>query len=152
LYIVAAFEHSTYLELALAELERKGIAREKILAVPLDQKLEERKALDSIHRSDGFSLLDGSAIMGTVFMLLGTIYGFVLKWGPVLWALIGFFFGAFLGFALDFFVGRNPRGKRKNKKRATEVVLIINCGADKTEIAESILQKNFAIGVGRLVR
>ena len=151
MYIIAAFEHSTYLELALAGLEKNGIGREKILAVPLDQKLEERQILDTIHRSDGFSLFDGAAVLGTVFMLLGVIYGFVLKWGPVIWGLIGLFLGAFLGFVPDLFIGKGPSGKRRIKRRAAEVVLIINCGEDKAEMAESVLRDHFALGVGRLV-
>jgi len=37
--------------------------------------------------ADGISLFDGAAVLGAVFMELGVIYGFVLKWGPIAWGL-----------------------------------------------------------------
>lgn len=98
MHIVSTFEYSQYLELAITELEKKGIAKDKILAVPLDKNIAERKILDKIQRSDGMNLFDRAAVLGTVFMVLGSIYGFILKWGPVIWALIGLAFGAMLGF------------------------------------------------------
>lgn len=149
MYIIATFEQSSYLELALVDLEKKGVQKNRILAVPLDQVVEERKVLDTIHRADGFSLFDGAAVLGTVFMVLGVIYGFVLEWGPVIWGLIGLFTGALLGFVLDFFTGRDPRKKRRVKKRAAEVVLIINCDIDKVEVAERVLREHLALGIGR---
>ena len=53
MYVFSSFEYSAYLELGISDLEKRGIAREKILAVPLDKRVEERKLLDTIHRADG---------------------------------------------------------------------------------------------------
>ncbi|MBM7656242.1 hypothetical protein [Neobacillus cucumis] len=46
--------------------------------------MEEVKLFASIHRSEGISLVDLAAILGTVFMLLGVIYGYKLTIGRIL--------------------------------------------------------------------
>ena len=74
------FENSIFIELAITALEQNGISNEKILAAPLDKRAEQRKLFDTIHRADGLSLFDASAMLGTCLMLLGAIYGYVLKW------------------------------------------------------------------------
>jgi len=48
----------------------KGIAKENILGVSLDKKGEDIMLFDSIHSSDGLSLLDLPILMATVFCLL----------------------------------------------------------------------------------
>lgn len=150
MYVISSFEHSLFLELAITALEQKGIAKEKILAVPLEQKVEKRKFFDTIHRSDGISLFDGAAALGTAFMALGVIYGFVWKWGPIIWGLIGLLCGVFLGFLLDFFTGKERRNKKKVKNIATEVILIINCSENQGEMVEKVLWDHFALGVGKI--
>jgi hypothetical protein len=105
-YVYASFDYSAFLELAIADLEKRGIARKHILAVPLDKRVEERMVMDTIHRADGISLFDGAAVAGAIFMTLGVVYGFILKWGPIIWGLIGLLGGAVLGFLLDYFYGR----------------------------------------------
>lgn len=157
IYVISTFEHSLYLELAVTELQLKGIAKDKILAVPLKKRIEERKILDTIHYSDGISLFDGAAIMGTLFMVLGTIYGFVLKWGPVIWAVIGLAAGALLGFILDFLIKKNHKKKEggkgntcKTEGKSTEVVLIINCSKDQSVMVQKTLWDHFALGVAEL--
>ena len=82
MYIIASFEQSIFLELAISALEQRGIQKNQILAVPLDKRTEPRKLLDTIHRADGYSLFDVAAVLGTCGMLLGAIYGMVLNWGP----------------------------------------------------------------------
>lgn len=160
MYVYASFDYSAYLELAITDLEKRGIAREHILAVPLDKRVEERKLLDTIHRSDGMSLFDGAAVLGTVFMTLGTIYGFILEWGPIIWGLIGLLGGALLGFLLDYFGGKirqnknakETRNQAKAGKSNTEVVLTIFCKPEQYEMVEKVLWDNMALGVGKLDR
>ncbi len=156
--IASTFEYSFYLELAISDLEKRGIPRENIGAITLDKQVADRKIFDSIHRSDGISLFDGAAAMATVFGLLGAIYGFVLAWGPIIWMVIGFSFGAMVGFILDYAIGkiRSLRNKKASRKRepagdkAADVILIINCEADKNEMVERVLWDNLAMGVGVL--
>ena len=89
MYIIATFEYNNFLERAVTEMQMQGVAKERILAAPLDKKGEERRLFDTMHSSDGLSLIGLAAALGTIFMLLGTIYGFVLAWGPIWWGLIG---------------------------------------------------------------
>lgn len=161
MYVYASFDYSAYLELAITDLEKRGIAREHILAVPLDKRVEEKMIFDTIHRADGISLFDGAAVMGAIFMELGVIYGFVWDWGPITWGLIGLFGGGILGFLLDYFYGKirgnkNPRETRNQKQAGgsnnTEVVLTIYCRNSQYEMVEKVLWDNMAFGVGKLDR
>ena len=150
MYVFSSFEHSVFLELAITALTQKGIAKNRILAVPLEKRYVARKLYDTIHRSDGMSLLDGAAVLGTVFMVLGVIYGFVWKWGPILWGLIGLGFGGSLGFLLDLLISKKGGGNNKFGAKATEVVLIVNCTENQVEMVETLLWDHLPLGVARL--
>ncbi|CAG7645787.1 hypothetical protein ACFQI7_26135 [Paenibacillus allorhizosphaerae] len=152
MHVVAAFEYSTSLEMALQKLEQKGIGKENIVAVPLDRRIEESKLFDTIHRSDGKSLLDVACIWGVICMLLGTIYGFVLTWGPILWGLIGLVFGLLFGFCIDYL--HMKRVKKRSKiynEKATEVFVTVKCAdAKQLQLVEEIFWEHFALGVGKV--
>lgn len=161
MHVYASFDYSAFLELAITDLEKRGIAREHILAVPLDKRVEERMVLDTIHRADGMSLFDGAMVLGAILMTLGVIYGFVLAWGPIIWGLIGLLSGAVLGFLLDYFYGRifGHRKKRSPRNRVkagecnnTEVILTVFCDNNQYEMVEKVLWDNMAFGVGKLDR
>ena len=98
MYVVASFGLNKNLERALAELEYFGIIRENILALPLETKFEQK-----IHDTYKKNLFESAPILGTIFMLFGAIYGFLLHWGPIFWGLIGLGSGLSLGLILDFF-------------------------------------------------
>ncbi|MEN6388786.1 MAG: hypothetical protein ABFD04_00075 [Syntrophomonas sp.] len=91
------------------------------MAIPLDKKVEKRKILDTIHRADGISQIDGAMVLGAVFMELGVVYGYFWKLGPVLWGLIGLGAGVLAGFILDYYVGklfiRESKPERLGKKQ-----------------------------------
>lgn len=158
MFIVATYNYGYYLELSITDLEEKGIAREKIGLITVDKQGEKRQFFDTLHRSDGSSLLDGAAVLGTVGMLFGTIYGFQLTWGPVLWALIGLGLGALLGFLLDIFHGKirslKKPDKTQNKFPANDseiqVVLIVECKPAEADMIKQVLWNNRALGVGQL--
>jgi len=153
LYVIASFEYSAYVELAISELELHKIKREKILAIPLGRKSEKRKIFDSINQSDGISLIDISCILATIFMVLGAIYGFALVWGPIIWALIGLFSGAILGFIIDIIPKKiGKRTKKANGDLKTELVIMIDCDINQVDAVEHTLMSNFAIGIGRFER
>lgn len=149
MYIVSTFEHSDYLELALTAIQMKGIKKINILAVPMDKRSEEIKFFDTIHSADGLSLIDMPSILGTIFMLLGSIYGFILTWGPVIWALIGLFFGFGVGLVIKLLMTRKYSDRQKNEK-ASEVVLIIECMGNQIEMVKDTLWEHHALGVGKL--
>ncbi len=148
MYVIATFEQSIFLELAITALEQKGILKEKILAVPMDKRTEPRKLFDTIHRADGFSMFDAAAILGTCFMLLGAIYGYVLKWGPIIWGIIGAVSGILLGFVLKLLIVKKSNYGTKNI--TSEVVLIIRCDEHQWETVENILWDNTALGISRI--
>lgn len=148
MFVIATFENSIYIELAISELEQKGISKEKILAAPLDKRTEQRKLFDSIHRADGFSLFDAAAILGTCLMLLGAIYGYVLEWGPIIWGIIGAVTGLLLGFALKLLLIK--KNKRGTKLITSEIVLMIRCEDDQWEKVQYILWENSALGITKI--
>ena len=147
MYIVATFGYNANLELAITEMQMKGIAKEKILASPLDKRQEERRLFDTLHYSDGLSLIDLAAMLGTIFMLFGSIYGFELKWGPIWWGLIGLGFGAGLGFIIKLYTTRKNAKYKLKEGQISEVVLIIECNKDEADMVKSTLWSNNALGV-----
>lgn len=145
MHVIATFENSIFIELALSALELKGIPKEQIFVAPLDKRTEPKQLFDTIHRADGFSLFDVSAILGTCFMLLGAIYGYVLTWGPIIWGIIGALFGVFTGFFIKLFmVKKSGNGQ---KKLTSEVVMIIYCEEQQWQTIEKILWDNHALGL-----
>lgn len=148
MYIVASFEHSTAIELALTELEQTGIQKSDMFALPLRIRNENKKLFDNAHYSDGVSFIDLSTIMGSILMLVGGIYGFVLKQGPVLWALYGLVSGGVLGFLIKWLVIKKlPSLDLFGRTRPTEVVMMIRCSSEDDERIKDILWHNKALGV-----
>ncbi len=150
MYVIASFEQSTFLELAITALEQKGIQKNHILAVPLDKRTEERKLFDTIHRADGISMFDVAAVLGTCGMLLGAIYGMVLKWGPILWGLIGLIAGLLIGFLLKLLFVKKQNNKAASHNIATEVFLLVHCSDEERYMVEDILWDNMSLGIAKL--
>ena len=136
------------IEITLRELEELGLTKEQILAVPLDQVNTDVTLIDSLHRSDGRSLVDLAAIFGIIFMLLGVIYGYIFYLGPVIWGLIGLVSGFLFGFILDYILTKFQTDKRKKNKDDADFILMINCPPEKKEKVESVFWNNLALGVG----
>ncbi|ERI91904.1 hypothetical protein HMPREF1982_02947 [Clostridiales bacterium oral taxon 876 str. F0540] len=148
-YIISTFEHSVYLELAITAIQMKGIKKENIMAISLDKKGEQRALFDSIHSSDGLSLFDLPAILAVIGGIFGGIYGFVLKWGPLLWGLIAIFSGFILGLVIKLAITKKY-SDRHNDEMGTEVVLMIECIESQSEFVKDILWSHNALGVRKL--
>ncbi len=149
MYVVSTFEHSIYLELAITAIEMKGIKKENIMAIPMDKKDEVGRLFDSIHNSDGLSLFDLPALLAVFFGIFGSIYGFLLKWGPLLWGLIAIAIGFALGFVIKLILMKKHNHLQNNKTR-TEVVLIIECLENQMEMVKDTLWSHQALGVRKL--
>lgn len=149
MYIVSTFDHSTYLELAITAIEMKGIKKENIMAVPMDKKGEERNLFDSMHSSDGLSLFDLPSILAVIFGIFGGIYGFILRWGPLIWGLIAICIGFTLGFIIKLIITKKYSDRQRDK-RGAEVVLIIQCIESQLEMVKDILWQHKALGVRKL--
>jgi hypothetical protein len=151
LQLFSTFETTSYLEMAISTLEKKGIKKESIFAVPLDNRNVERKVFDSLHRSDGTSFIDIGAALATAFAVIGASIGFKLAWGPIYWGLISAFIGFVLGFAIRLFIELVlKRKKRALKGKHSEIILIIDCEETQSELVENILWNHFALGVAKV--
>ncbi len=144
--IAATFEHSQFIELAVTELEEKGIAKEKILAIPLIQEQRNFAILDTIHRADGISIFDTAAVFATTGMTLGVIYGFIWSWGPIIWGLIGLIVGSTVGLALDYLLTKRNISMQK-KAKLSELVLIVSCEKGQSYLVEEDLRNNTAFEI-----
>ena len=149
--VFSTFEHSTYLELAITSIEKIGIPRENILAVPLMNRVQERKLFDTLHRADGISLFDKGAAIGTAFSVIGASIGFVLEWGPIFWGLIGGATGFIIGFIIDYiFYKVIHKRRRELKEKGSDVILVINCPSELTEKVEKVLWEHLALGIAKV--
>lgn len=149
--LFSTFETTGFLEMAISTLEKKGIKKESIFAVHLDNREEDRKIFDNIHRSDGTSLVDIGMGVATAFSVIGASVGFKLAWGPIYWGLIGAFVGFVLGFAIRLFMELViKKRKRVLKGKHSEVILIIDCEESQADLVEDILWSHFALGVAKV--
>lgn len=149
MYITASFEYSIKLELAISELEQKGIVPEHICAIPMHVPRKDSMLSDTIHRADGMSMFDLPAIFGTIFMLFGTMWGFMWTWGPIIWSLIGLFVGGTLGFVIKYIYYKMYVQKKHKPGKQTEVVLIVGCHKNEAEMVEKVLAGHLAMSIGR---
>jgi len=149
MYVVSTFDHSNYLELAITAIQMKGIAKENILCIPMDKRSEDRQLFDTIHSADGLSLFDLPLILATFFCLFGGIYGFVLKWGPIMWGLIMMCIGFSLGLIIKLIITKKYNDRRKNSK-SPEVVIIIDCNDNQLDMIKDTLWEHHALGVSKL--
>jgi hypothetical protein len=143
--VIATFENSLFIELAITALEQTGVRKEKIFAAPLDKRTEPRQLFDTIHRADGISLFDAGAILGTCLMLLGAIYGFVLDWGPIIWGIIGALSGITIGILIKLWIVKKTNND--NKKISSEIILMIRCDEHQWESVQQLLWEHLALGI-----
>ncbi|WP_112180641.1 MULTISPECIES: hypothetical protein [Paraliobacillus] len=149
--IFSTFENTVYLEIALSMLEKEGISKERIFAVPLDNRKEERKVFDTIHRSDGTSMIDIGMALATAFAVVGASIGFKLAWGPIYWGLIGAVLGFLLGLSIRIFTEIFLKKRRRLLKgKHGEVIVIVDCEEKDIDLVEAILWDHFALGVAKV--
>ncbi|ASK60755.1 hypothetical protein CFK37_00295 [Virgibacillus phasianinus] len=148
--LFSTFDSNIFLEMAISTLEKRGINQENIYAVPLDNRTEDRKLFDTIHRSDGTSLIDIGFALATAFSVIGASIGFDLAWGPIYWGLISAFIGFVIGVAIRLFTEGVFKKRRRLKGKHAEVILIIECEETKGELVEEILWDHMAIGVAKI--
>jgi hypothetical protein len=149
--IFSTFEHSIYLELAISSLEKGGIKKENIFAVPLTNRKVEHRLFDTLQSSDGISFISKGAAIGTALAVIGASVGFSLKWGPIYWGLIGAGGGFFIGFLIDLLIYKViKKQKRLLSQKHSEVILIVECEDNQADIVENILWHQLALGTARI--
>ncbi|MDQ0229188.1 hypothetical protein J2S19_000438 [Metabacillus malikii] len=137
--------------MAIITLEKRGIPKESIFAVPLDNRNENRKIFDTLHRSDGTSLIDIGMGLATAFSVIGASIGFKLAWGPIYWGLIGAIVGFVLGFAIRLYMELVvKKNKKLLKGKQSEIIIIIDCEETQAAFVEEILWDHFAFGVAKV--
>ncbi|MCD1258969.1 hypothetical protein B5M42_008975 [Paenibacillus athensensis] len=148
MHLVSSFEQSHWLELAIMQLREAGIAESDMTAIALEPVAPSVRLFDTIHRSDGQSLLDLSAVLATVGAVVAACLGFRLAAGPILSGLAGLAAGALAGFILDLLVTRSRKQRKANSPRF-DVVLVVRCPAGAAATIRSILQTCRASGIGQ---
>lgn len=122
-----------------------------LLAVPLNNRIEERKILDNLHQSDGVSLISKGLILAFLFSTIGASRGFVLEWGPIYWGLIGAGSGFLLCFIIDLFIKKVIKRKQRHLRgKNSEVILIVECEEHQKVDVENILWTQLALGLAEL--
>jgi len=101
MFVISNFQYDLQTELLLKKMEVLGIQKVNIRVIPLNQRDKSVYFLDTLTHNDGHSLIDLSFIFGTIFMLLGAIYGFIWL-SPILLGLIGLLFGIALGAIIKY--------------------------------------------------
>jgi hypothetical protein len=149
--VYSTFESNAYLEMAISAIEKMGVKKENIFAVPLDYRTTGWRLFDTTHRSDGTSLIDIGMALATAFSVVGASIGFVLEWGPIYWGLIAAFIGFMVGLGIrlvnELFVKKN---KKALKDKQSEVILIIDCEESQADVVEYILWNHYALGVAKI--
>lgn len=149
--IFSTFEHSVFIEMAISTLEKKGVKREDIFVIPLDNQTEERKVFDNLHRSDGTSFVDIGVALATAFSVIGASIGFELAWGPIYWGLIGAAIGFLIGFGIRIFTEIILKKRRRLLKGFhSEIIVIVDCEESEAEMIENILFSHYALGVAKI--
>ncbi|CAG9610168.1 hypothetical protein NEOCIP111885_03914 [Pseudoneobacillus rhizosphaerae] len=151
LQLFSTFESNIFLEMAITSIEKKGITKENIFAIPLDNRTDEHRVFDSTHRSDGTSLIDIGMALATAFSVIGASIGFKLAWGPIYWGLISAFCGFVIGFAIRIINEKViKKKKRRLKGNQSDIILIIECEETQAEAIEKILWNHYALGVAKV--
>lgn len=145
MYVISSFDHSIHLELALTRFDQMGIPKDNLYAVPLIEFSEEVRLFDTIHRSDGISLLDSGLAWATALTVVGSSYGFILRWGPIVWGLIGAISGLLIGFILDLIFNKKRRSSKKNTLIQPNVFILVHCDQNMLDQIKAVLLEHHAI-------
>ncbi len=145
--IISTFDHSPFVEMFIHDIETLGVPPKDIVALPLENLESQTHVIDSLHRVDGRSILDGAMVSATIFMLLGTIYGFILDWGPVIWGLIGIIGGFFFGLIIEIVFHKLKKSKlRLFTRPKSEVIIQVTCHASLQDKLINVLKVRKASG------
>ncbi|KGM46320.1 hypothetical protein P9D43_14175 [Neobacillus niacini] len=143
-HIIATFDFSPFVEMVIHDFEKLGVPQQNIVALPLENLDSEAHIIDTIHRVDGRSILDGAMMGATIFGVLGTIYGFVWHWGPVIWGLLGLAGGFLLGLIIELAVNKKKIDVLARSKG--EVIIEVTCNASLQDQLMKILKSRRALG------
>ncbi|WP_010096085.1 hypothetical protein [Ornithinibacillus scapharcae] len=142
--VIATFDHSMFVEMVIHDIEKMGVPAQNIVALPVENLDSQQHIMDTIHRADGGSVLDGAMMSATIFSVLGTIYGFVWQWGPIIWGLLGLVGGFLLGLLVEVVI--NKKKLNVVAKRKSEVIIEVTCHASLQDQLIKVLKMRKAMG------
>ena len=142
--IIATFDHSLFVEMVIHDIEKLGVPAQNIVALPVVNLDSQTHIIDTIHRVDGGSVLDGAMMSATIFSVLGTIYGFIWHWGPIIWGLLGLVGGFLLGLIIEVVI--NKKKLNTVAKRKSEVIIEVTCSAALQDQLIKVLKMRKAMG------
>lgn len=150
--VYGQFKQTLILELALNKLREAGFAGENVLVVVLEPCPPVKQAvLDSMHSSDGKSLLDGIAIFATVGMVLGVIYGSISYVGSVAMGLGGMAVGGGLGYLIDVKINRGKIKNTESGSASGDVMVTVRCrDEDDAARVEKIMRQHNVVALGSI--
>jgi len=146
--VFCTFEQSLELESVLARLEGIGVAREDLLAVPMDPVSGEQPG--SVMASERqTTVFDVGMASATAAAVVGMSMGFALPWGPILCgifsALLGFAAGAAVRMLLNV---RSKARKREKLAGSKEVTVVVHCPKEKLSEVRALIEHYGALTVG----
>lgn len=146
--VIGTFEHSIEVEQALGVLEQNGILRKEILVVPMETDPTTFAQYISKSRDRYNKGIEVGMACATASSVIGISVGFVLTWGPILWALIT----AFAGFAFGFgvYLLKNKGDYRHLPKKLPEITIIVQCTVEKSLHVMETMWKYGALTVGSI--
>jgi hypothetical protein len=150
-YLIAAFEYDVTLELAITDFLQTGISREQVKTIPLVKRdlLQDRPTL-GYPQANEVSGFDLALVFGNAFAVFFCCLGFIWKWGPIIWAMIGFFIGVLFGALVRVLIVTIKKGwskKRNGVKNRTEVLIMLQCPVANKEQVKEILWNHHALGI-----
>ncbi|MFT8316677.1 MAG: hypothetical protein ABF651_00225 [Sporolactobacillus sp.] len=135
--ILAIFEHSLYIEMALSALTQMNVDRQNIAVFPLKKPLQSTKN----QPYNGTSQSDLGFIFATISGVIGASIGFILYLGPIVWGIGAALFGFVVGLLINKFISR------KKKAVTPHVLLIVKCPHAQSQNLEKVLWDNQSIGM-----
>jgi hypothetical protein len=142
--IIVSMDHSPFVEMLIHDIEKLGVPSQNIVALPLENLDSQIHVIDTIHRVDGRSVLDGAMMGGTIFGVLGSIYGFRLYWGPIIWGLLGLVGGFFLGLIIELAISKKKVKMLASRK--SEVIIEVTCNTSLIDQLIKVLKSRGAMG------
>ena len=147
LLVIGTFEHSIELEQALAVLEHSGISRNHILVVPMDTDPTPPIQYIGKSRDRYYKGIEVGMACATASSVLGISIGFILTWGPIIWALIFAIFAFAIGFGIIQLISKDNH--RHLPKKLPEITVIVQCSEVQSILIMETMWKYRVLTVGR---
>ncbi|HZG15299.1 MAG TPA: hypothetical protein VE710_09785 [Candidatus Bathyarchaeia archaeon] len=146
--IIGTFQQSIELEQALSVIENSGVPRDHIMVIAMDAKPDAPFQLMTKSHDPYSKAVEVGFATATATTVIGTSFGFILAWGPILCGLIAAIIGFVLGFGVYSMVEKK-RSSPKLSQKLPEITVIIQCAEEQSHHIREIMWSYRALTVGR---